>query len=507
MSLASFLHDAASRFPDKPSVIFNNRTVSYSRLNVDAKRLALKLIASGVRPGDRVALHMYNGLDLAVSYFACLNAGAIAVPVNTRMKRPEIEYVLEHSGTSVYLGQFELFQEIDKSRPHLPNIKWFLVNGRGLETCSDDVTARESQVVAPDHPAVILYTSGSTARPKGVLHTHASVASAARDFNVASGDIVTIVTPMVHSAAFFTLVASVEAAATAVLVGRFDPAVVLDAIAQHHGTYMVAMPTMYRALIAEQKVRPRDVSSAKYFFAGGDAVPPELQKEFEQSFARPLHEGFGTTEAGLIAANWPCVENRVGSFGRAVANVDVMVVDDQGNPVPAGTEGEMIVRSAGNMVGYWNDPLGTEKAIRNGWVYTGDLVQKDADGYFWFRGRKREVIVRGGSNISPQEVEAVLYKHVGVREAGVIGRPDEIWGERVIAFVSRRPGPPVTADELIDFVSKRLAAYKTPEEIVFLDELPKNATGKILRRDLFEIYPDSPIGRFGRRCGNKPWSL
>src|SRR5215472_8129837 len=129
MSLASFLHDAASRFPDKPSVIFNNRTVSYSRLNVDAKRLALKLIASGVRPGDRVALHMYNGLDLAVSYFACLNAGAIAVPVNTRMKRPEIEYVLEHSGTSIYLGQFELFQEIDKSRPHLPNIKWFLVNG------------------------------------------------------------------------------------------------------------------------------------------------------------------------------------------------------------------------------------------------------------------------------------------------------------------------------------------------------------------------------------------
>jgi long-chain acyl-CoA synthetase len=492
MSLASFLRVAAFRFPNKPAAIVDNRMVSYSRLNLEAKELSHKLMASGVRPGDRVALHMYNGLDLAVAYFACFNAGAIAVPVNTRMKAPEIEYVIKHSGTSIYLGQSELFQEIDESRPLLPNIKRFVVDGRGLETRSDVVAATESQVVAADHPAVILYTSGSTARPKGVVHTHASVASVARDFNVASDDVVTIVTPMVHSAAFFTLIASVEAAATAVLVARFDPNVVLDAIAEHHGTYMVAMPTMYRALIAAQKARPRDVSSGSYFFAGGDVVPPELQNEFEQSFARPLYEGFGTTESGLVAANWPGAEVRVGSFGRAVANVDVAVVDGQGNPVPVETDGEMIVRSAGNMVGYWNDQLASEKAIINGWFYTGDLVQQDADGYLWFRGRKKEVIVRGGSNISPQEVEAVLYKHVGVREAGVVGRPDVTWGERVVAFVSPRPGRPVTADELTDFVSKRLAAYKTPEEVVFLDELPKSEAGKILRRALREIYTERP---------------
>jgi long-chain acyl-CoA synthetase len=209
-----------------------------------------------------------------------------------------------------------------------------------------------------------------------------------------------------------------------------------------------------------------------------------LKSEFARCFGRPLHEGFGITETGLIATNWSAASSPAGSFGRAVPGVDIEVANANGEPVAAGTVGEMIVRSAGNMAGYWNDCGAAEKAIKDRWFYTGDLVWQDCDGNLYFHGRKKEIIVRGGSNISPQEVEAVLYQHPGVREAGVAGVPDAIWGERVVAFVNQRAGQMVTADELIGFVAKRLAAYKTPEEIVFLDSLPKNAAGKIQRRAL-----------------------
>jgi long-chain acyl-CoA synthetase len=486
MPLASYLGGAAAHSPNKPAIIFDGRTLSYLELDREAQRRALTLIASGIGPGDRVALHMDNGSELAVSYFACFYAGAIAVPVNTRMKGPEIEYVLAHSGASIYLGQPELFREVADIQPRFPRMRQFAVDWRALEACVDESTARTLPAVAADRPAVILYTSGTTARPKGVVHTHRSLLNAARNFSLESDDIAMIVTPMVHGAAFMTLLASVDVAATAVVVARFDPEAVLDAIARHRGTYLFAMPVMCRALIAAQSARPRDVSSGKRYLAGGDAVPPALQSEFARCFGRPLHEFFGTTETGPIAANWSSAASCIGSFGCAVPGVDIKVVDANGKPVSHGAIGEMIIRSPSNMAGYWNDQDTTKTALRDRWFHTGDLVRQESDGYLWFQGRRKEIIVRGGSNISPQEVEAVLYQHAGVRDAGVIGEPDANWGERVVAFVSRRPGHAVTAEELITFVAKRLAAYKTPEEIVFLDDLPKSAAGKVLRRALQE---------------------
>jgi long-chain acyl-CoA synthetase len=485
MSLAPALRSAAAHSPNKPAIIFDGRALSYMELDREAQRRALTLIAAGVGPGDRVALHMDNGSELAVSYFACFYAGAVAVPVNTRMKGPEIEYVLAHSSASIYVGQPDLFQEI-ADRPRFPGMRRFAVDWRALEVCVGESTARILPAVAADRPAVILYTSGTTARPKGVVHTHRSLLNAARNFSLESNDIAMIVTPMVHGAAFMTLLGSVDAAATAVVVARFDPEAVLDAIARHRGTYLFAMPVMCRALVAAQGARPRDVSSGKRYLAGGDAVPPALQGEFARCFGRPLHEIFGTTETGPIAANWSSAASCIGSFGCAVPGVDIKVVDANGKPVSPGAIGEMIVRSPANMTGYWNDQDTTTTALRDRWFYTGDLVRQESDGYLWFQGRRKEIIVRGGSNISPQEVEAVLYQHAGVRDAGVVGEPDVNWGERVVAYVSRRPGHAVTADELIAFVAKRLAAYKTPEEIVFLDDLPKSAVGKVLRRALQE---------------------
>jgi long-chain acyl-CoA synthetase len=491
MSIASLLTDLAIRVPNKPALCGGESLLTYAALASDARRLAPRLIACGIKPGDRVALHMQNGAEIAIAYFGCFYAGAIAVPLNARMKAPEIEYVVQHSGCSIYLGQSELFQEIAEIRGRLTTVRQFVIDGRWPEVGSDRL-ATELVATAPDQPAVILYTSGSTARPKGVLHTHRSVRSAALDFarhfRVADTDVVAIVTPMVHSAGFFAWLATVEAGVKALVVPRFDADAVLDAIARHRGTHMFAMPVMYRALITAQRGRPRDISSARAFFAGGDVVPPALQSEFAKCFGRTLHEGYGTTETGLVALNLSDAASRIGSFGRPVPGVEIAVVDTEGLPASAGNEGELLVCSPSNMVGYWNDPVATDRALKAGWYHSGDLVLEDCDGYLWFRGRKKEIIVRGGSNISPEEVEAVLYQHAGVREAGVVGVPDEIWGQRVVAFVSRQSGLAITADELIAFVAERLAAYKTPEEIVFLDDLPKNESGKVYRRALLEHY-------------------
>jgi long-chain acyl-CoA synthetase len=305
-------------------------------------------------------------------------------------------------------------------------------------------------------------------------------------FSVARDDIAIIMTLMVHAAGFMTLLSSINAAATAVLIERFEAEAVLDAIERHRGTYVYGMSVMYRALIADQSARPRDVHSGRRYFASGDAVPPALKSEFAQRFGRPLYEVFATTENALIAINYSATEPYIGSLGWAIPGVDIDVVDDNGKPACIDTVGELIVRSASNLIGYWNDPVATRAAFTENWFHTGDLVRRSSDGYLWFAGRKKEIIVRGGSNISPQEVEAVLYEHAGVREAGVVGIPDPILGHRVVAYVSLRPDQTVAADELIAFVGERLAAYKTPEEIIFVDDVPKGAAGKVLRRALRE---------------------
>jgi long-chain acyl-CoA synthetase len=486
VSLASSLQSAAIRFPNKPAVVLGSRVLTYAELNREAQRLAQRLMASGAMPGDRVAVHLYNGADLVIGYFGCFYAGMIAVPVNTRMKGPEIQFVLEHSGSAIYVGERDLFSEVESIRSNLPGIRQFMVDLCNFDPPDGRAPASALPWVPLDHPAVILYTSGSTSRPKGVVHTHRSSMVAAQGLRIGDDDMVLIITPMVHSAAFMMLLAGIAAATTLVVVSHFEPDLVLDAIARHHVTYLLGMPVMYRALIASQETRPRDVSSLKWCVAGGDAVPQALQSEFARCFGLPLREIFGATETGLIAGNWPGIVDPVGSFGRAAPGVDIAIMDARGCAVSFGTEGEMCVRSAALMMGYWNDQSATEAALTGGWFRTGDLACQDRNGYLWFRGRKKEIIVRGGSNVSPQEVEAILYRHPAVREVGVVGVPDTVWGQRVVAFVS--PHYRVAAKDLIAFVSKYLAGYKVPEEILFLDDLKKNSTGKIDRRALRERY-------------------
>jgi long-chain acyl-CoA synthetase len=307
----------------------------------------------------------------------------------------------------------------------------------------------------------------------------------ARGAGTESTGVTAIVTPMAHMAGFAMMLGSFDVGATTVMSARFDADRVLDDIASHRCTDMMAMPVMYQALCEAQLALPRDVSSLRCCLAGGDGVAPALKVTFAQAFGCPLCEIYGSTELGIMAANRSVLARLRGSCGSALPGVEIAMADATRDL--RGVSGECIVRSPGRMIGYWRDPDATAAAVKDGWFHTGDLMRQDAFGYLWFEGRRKEIIVRGGSNIAPQEVEAALYQHPGVREAGVVGAPDPTWGERVVAFVSRAPRSSVGADELIAFVGKRLSAYKTPEQVVFLEALPKSPVGKIQRRDLKEM--------------------
>jgi long-chain acyl-CoA synthetase len=283
------------------------------------------------------------------------------------------------------------------------------------------------------------------------------------------------------------LLAAVTAGDTSVLVPAFDAPLVLDTIERFQCTYTFGLPSMVQLLIEEQARKPRQVSSLGTFLAGGDAVPESLQQRFRALFGVPLREVYGMTEIGGGMLN-PADAIRPGSLGKPFDRVEVRVVDVNGKDVADGQIGEMAVRSPAKFVGYWDNAAATQEAVRDGWLYTGDLARRDADGYLWFEGRKKEIIVRDGLNISPQEVEEALYGYPAVLEVAVIGLPDSVpaRGEQVVAFVALRHGMVADAKDLREFAVERLADFKVPQKIVFVDSLPKGITGKVQRRALKE---------------------
>jgi long-chain acyl-CoA synthetase len=418
-------------------------------------------LRKGLQRGDRIALHMRNGIELATCYYACFAAGFVAVPVNTRLTPEEIAYVLENSGARAYIAQSDL--RIPTSVP-----SWEF-DAAAPGHCKSVLPAPR-----PDDPALLLYTSGTTAQPKGVSHSQRTLAGNAsymEAWGLKPDDHTLLFTAMVHATgSILLLISPLWMGATVTIVPVFDPAAVLDTWERSSATFLMGLPTMIRALLAEQRSRPRNITTGRSALCGGDTVPVLLQQEYAAAFGHPLVEGFGMTEGLPTLANQP-VNNRPGSMGRPMGDVEIRTV-----------EGELWMRGSGIATGYWG-----HAPFEDGWLKTGDLVEIDPDGFVWFRGRKKEIIVRGGSNIAPQEVEETLYKHPAVGEAGVIGEPDDYWGEVVLAFVALRPEHTASADDLIAFSKQHLAEYKCPEQILFLPVLPKGATGKVQRRALKDL--------------------
>jgi long-chain acyl-CoA synthetase len=297
--------------------------------------------------------------------------------------------------------------------------------------------------------------------------------------------------PIMHMSGLGGALSAIRLGGSAVLLPAFQPAVVLDAMERFHCTYTFTLPALMHAVAEEQARNPRDVNSLRFLTAGGDSVPVSLQTRVQGLFGVALQEVYGLTEAVPLTLN-PNNAIRQGSIGIALQGVQVRIVDFHDRDLPDGEIGEIVVRSPLNCVGYWNDALATEALLRNGWLHTGDLASRDSDGYYWFKGRKKEIIIHGGSNISPQEVEEALYQHPSVMEVGVIGVPDPVLGERVVAFVSLRPTEAPSEKELIEFARQVLADYKRPERILFIEQLPKGLTGKVHRRSLKEMLIAQP---------------
>jgi len=501
MLLGDVLRTTAARVPDQRALVFATEALTYRELDRQSDRIAASLHRAGIGHGDRIGLLFGNRPELILCYFACFKLGAIAVPLNHHYKGPEIAYAVGHAGAWALVVEAALFPEVMRVRPQLRTVQACYLVGEGafadvlpfeeLLTASDQGPPAPS-ITARD-PAVIMYTSGTTAKPKGVTHTHFSlwhtIVNQAATRRLGAGEISLVSLSVCHIAAFAgQVLTTIHVGGTIVLLPVFEPEGLLDAIGTHEATTLQLLPAQLWDLVEHALAGGCEFGSLRCCIAGGDRVPPELQERFRDLSGLQVTETCGMTESFSYAMNPPFGAKRIGSVGLPVHATRLRLIDEQGEDVPRGQIGEILVKTDATMAGYWDDPEHTAKTLQDGWLHTGDLARVDDAGYYWFEGRRKEMIIHGGANISPLEVEDVLYQHPAVGEACVVGVPDRRLGEIVRAYVALRhdAAPGVTADELKQFVAHHIAAYKVPERIEVLAQLPLNAVGKVDRHELQE---------------------
>jgi long-chain acyl-CoA synthetase len=490
-TLATTLTTTADQHGDRPAVRLDDYSLSYSELHESSLRVAALLRARDVGPGDRVGIVLPNVPAFPVLFYGALAAGAVVVPMNPLLKAREVQYYLEDSGASIVFAWKDMADE-SRTAAESVGIDCIVVDPGGFSELlaehdpADGVAERED-----DDTAVLLYTSGTTGQPKGAELTHANlVTNAALSTEtlvcLEPDDVVMGCLPLFHCFGLTVgLNAAVSAGACLTLVPRFDPAKALEVIGRDKVTVFEGVPTMYSALLNAPDAGSYDVSSLRTCVSGGSAMPVEVMKSFEEAFGCMVLEGYGLSETSPVASfNHPDMERKAGSIGVPVRGVEMRVLDDDGNDVDEGEVGEIAIRGDNVMKGYWGRDDATKEAIPDGWFRSGDMAKKDEDGYFYIVDRKKDLIIRGGYNVYPREVEEVLYQHDAVAEVAVIGIPHDELGEEVGAAVALKPDSKASEDELRDFAKGQLAAYKYPRHVWVVDELPKGPTGKILRREV-----------------------
>jgi long-chain acyl-CoA synthetase len=487
----ALLHHATTR-PDGTAFIYDDYMWTYSALLRDAEQLSRAFLTRGVRSGDRVVIHMPNRPEMAAALYACFRIGAIACPTNLRFKTAELREIFQRLQPALYLGEEQLYSQVEPIEPEILAGERRFVTGPsgafkgGLPWSAlilDSGGAGRLPPMPPeDAPAILMTTSGTTGRPKFVTHTPATLSAtvealADQDFDAAQT--VLNACPMVHASGLLTFLLSVNWGAPMIMVERFDPESALDRIEQHGCTWMPGLPFMYDAMLEHQRKRPRNVTSLRHCLCGGDVCPMQLQVEFEATFGAPLCNLWAATEvAGALA-----VGLRPGPVVRIAPGAQVRLVDDEGRDVPRGEVGEFLVRGPNVTVGYWVGPDRVDDATRDGWYHSGDLMRQGEGDELWFVGRKKDIIIRGGSNISPVEVERVLMSHPLVRDAAVFGMPDPVLGQRVAAVVQLSSGAGNAAlGDILKDTRRQLADYKAPERLWAVDAVPRGPLGKVDRQ-------------------------
>lgn len=488
-SLAENLIASAQEHGKRPAVKLDDHILSYAELHRRAAAVAGDLRARGVQPGDRVGIVLPNVPAFPVVFYGILLAGAVAVPMNPLLKSREVEYYLTDCDMTLIYGLNDGEGTVSAAASKV-GIPALLVPRMGPDNLSGDPVL-DATARADDDTAVILYTSGTTGKPKGAELTHRNMATNAATtvdtlINVGPEDVIMGCLPLFHVFGLTCgLNAAVKAAALLTLIPRFEAVQALKVVARDHVTVLEGVPTMYAAMLHSPEADNTDMSSLRTCIAGGAAMPVEILKDFERKFACEIYEGYGLSETAPIACfNQPGHQRRPGTIGIPVRGCQLRVVDDAGVDVPDGEAGEIVIRGENVMKAYWNRPEATAEAIPDGWFRSGDIAIRDADGYYTIVDRKKDLIIRGGYNVYPREVEEVLYQHPAVAEAAVVGIKDRNLGEEIGAAVALKPGAQACSDELKSFVRERLAAYKYPRAIWLVDSLPKGPTGKILRREV-----------------------
>src|SRR3954466_12036837 len=491
MNLASLLTDTAAEHGDDAALKLDDATVTYAMLDEGSARVAALLRDKGLEPGDRVGIMLPNVPYFAVAYYGVLRAGGVVVPMNVLLKGREVKFYLEDPGAKVVFAWHD-FADAAQQGAEEAGAEVIVVKPGEFEQLLGEAEP-ERDVVDRDgsDTAVILYTSGTTGKPKGAELTHDNMlknAQGSRDlFETREDDIVLGALPLFHSfGQTCTMNACAVAGATLTFIPRFDPAKALEIIERDKVTMFSGVPTMYNAMLHDSSRDERDTSTLRTCTSGGSAMPGELLRGFEKAFDCMVLEGYGLSETSPVASfNHPDKERKVGSIGTPIEGVEMKVVDEDGNEVDQGEVGEIAIKGHNVMKGYWNKADATKEVMDDdGWFLTGDMAKVDKDGYFFIVDRKKELIIRGGYNVYPREVEEVLYEHPAVQEAAVVGVEDEKMGEEVGAAVVLKKGEDVDADELKAYAKENLANYKYPRKIWFVDELPKGPTGKILKREI-----------------------
>ncbi len=488
-NLALALNETAARYPDHPAVRLDDTTLSYAELDQASARVTRLLRLEGFQPGDRAAVMLPNVPQFAVVYYGVLRAGGVVVPMNPLLKEREVEYYVKDSGARFFVGWHEISTAIaDAAR----------VAGASVITVAPGEFERHLGAFEPEtdiasrgaaDTGIILYTSGTTGHPKGAELTHANLSrnaqvTATTLLGLEPADVILGCLPFFHAfGQTCCLNAAVQSGSTIVLMARFDPSRALDIMAADRVTVFEGVPTMYSALLEQQAREPRDTASLRLGISGGAALPAETHRRFEAGFDCMILEGYGLSETSPVASfNHPQRERKVGSIGTPIAGVEFKLIDDDGQDSLPGEPGEVAIRGHNVMKGYWHKPDETAAAFADGWFKTGDIARVDDDGYYYIVDRKKDLIIRGGFNVYPREVEEVLYEHPAVLEAAVIGLPHESLGEEIGAAIALREGHSASLEEVQAFVKGRLAAYKYPRRLWYVDSLPKGPTGKIMRR-------------------------
>jgi acyl-CoA synthetase (AMP-forming)/AMP-acid ligase II len=493
------LEHHATRAPDRAITIFEGEATTYRAMADAATALAGGLHERGVGAGDVVGLLSYNCPEFLQTMFAVNYLGGVVMPINWRLAAAEVRYILEHSEAKALVCDEALVPLADEATketgsgllracvsPHAGD-GW-----TSLAELRSGVAAPERAPGDPDDVHRLMYTSGTTGRPKGVMITHANLAwknlAHLVEFGFTSEDLGLACGPLYHVGALdLTTTSLIAAGATTIVHRAFDAAAVLDELESSRVTTVWLAPAMVNAIMALPDVEQRALDSVRLIINGGEKMPIPLIERIQRTFPSAwFADAYGLTEtvSGDTFLDRESIVTKLGSVGRPCLHLQLEVWDETGRAVPDGERGEIVLRGPKVFKGYWRDPDATAQAFAGGWFHTGDIGVRDEDGYLFIVDRLKDMIVSGGENIAGSEIERVLYEHDAVLEAAVVGRPDERWGEVPVAFVVMRPDRPATAEELIEHCRGQLARFKVPKDVTFLDALPRNPSGKVLKRDL-----------------------